>query len=107
MLVNRNDKNVRKQHLNFSKIEIQYGITIPHLGVHLGKLLIQKEACTSRFIRALFTIAKTWKQPVSINRRMDEADTVHTYSGILLSCKTEGQNAFCRNMEGARDRHTE
>ena len=107
MLVNRNDKNVRKQHLNFSKIEMEYDTTIPHLGVHPEKSLIQKDACTSRFITALFTIAKAWKQPVSINRRMDEADMVHTYSGILLSCKTEGQNAFCSNMEGARDHHTE
>ena len=86
MLVNRNDKNVRKQHLNFSKIEIEYDTTIPHLGVHPEKSLIQKDACTSRFITALFTIAKAWKQPVSINRRMDEqtwyTHTVGYYSAV-------------------------
>ena len=27
------------------------------------KMLIQKDTCTSGFIAALFTIAKTWKQP--------------------------------------------
>ena len=27
------------------------------------KTIIQKDTCTSMFIAALFTIAKTWKQP--------------------------------------------
>ena len=29
----------------------------------LGKTFIQKDACTPMFVAALFTIAKTWKQP--------------------------------------------
>ena len=36
---------------------------IPCLGVYPDKTLIQKDTCTPMFIAALFTIAKTWKQP--------------------------------------------
>ena len=30
----------------------------------------------------------------------------HLYNGILLSHKTEQNNAICSNMEGPRDYHT-
>ena len=36
---------------------------IPFLGIYLEKTIVQKDICTSIFIAALFTIAKTWKQP--------------------------------------------
>ena len=36
---------------------------IPLLGIYLEKTIIQKESCTTVFIAALFTIARTWKQP--------------------------------------------
>ena len=41
------------------------------------KTLIQKDTCTPIFIAALFTTAKTWKQPVSINRLVDKKDVVY------------------------------
>ena len=31
-------------------------------GIYLEKTVIQKDTCTPVFIRALFIIAKTWKQ---------------------------------------------
>ena len=31
--------------------------------MYLEKIIIQKDTCTPVFIAALFTIAKTWKQP--------------------------------------------
>ena len=34
-----------------------------YLGMYLEKTIIQKGTCTSVFVAALFTIAKTWKQP--------------------------------------------
>ena len=37
--------------------------SIPLLGIYPDKKFIEKDACTSMFITALFTIAKTWKQP--------------------------------------------
>ena len=33
------------------------------LGIYPEKTIIQKDSCTPIFITALFTIAKTWKQP--------------------------------------------
>ena len=33
------------------------------LGIYPEKTIIQKESCTTMFIAALFTIARTWKQP--------------------------------------------
>ena len=45
------------------KIELPYDPAIPLLGMYLEKTLIQKDTCTPWFIAALFTIAKTRKQP--------------------------------------------
>ena len=45
------------------KIELPYDPAIPLLGIYPEKTIIQKESCTKMFIAALFTIARTWKQP--------------------------------------------
>ena len=45
------------------KIELPYGPAIPLLGIYPEKTIIQTESCTTMFIAALFTIARTWKQP--------------------------------------------
>ena len=45
------------------KIELPYDPAIPLLGIYPEKTIIQKESCTAMFIPALFTIARTWKQP--------------------------------------------
>ena len=45
------------------KIELPYDPTIPLLGIYPDKTIIQKDTRTPMFIAALFTIAKTWKQP--------------------------------------------
>ena len=45
------------------KIEFPYDSAIPLLGIPLEKTIIQKDTCTLMFIAALFTIARTWKQP--------------------------------------------
>ena len=44
-------------------IELPYDPAIPLLGIFPEKTIIQKDTCTLMFIAALFTIAKTWKQP--------------------------------------------
>ena len=46
------------------KIELPYNPAIPLLGIYPEKTLIRKDTCTPMFIAALFTIAKTWKQPM-------------------------------------------
>ena len=45
------------------KIELPYDPAIPLLSIYPEKTIIQKETCTTMFIAALFTIARTWKQP--------------------------------------------
>ena len=45
------------------KIDLPYDPAIPLLGLYPEKTIIWKDTCTPMFIAALFTIAKTWKQP--------------------------------------------
>ena len=45
------------------KIELPCDPAIPLLGIYPEKTIIQEESCTTMFIAALFTIARTWKQP--------------------------------------------
>ena len=49
----------------FKKLETElpYEPAIPLLGIHTEETRIEKDMCTPMFIAALFTIAKTWKQP--------------------------------------------
>ena len=49
--------------LNKLKIELPYDPAISLLGTYPEKAIIQKESCTTMFIAALFTVARTWKQP--------------------------------------------
>ena len=45
------------------EIELPYDPAIPLLGIHTEETRIERNTCTSIFIAALFTIARTWKQP--------------------------------------------
>ena len=45
------------------KIELPYDPASPLLGIYPDKNMVQKDTCTPVFTAALFTIAKTWKQP--------------------------------------------
>ena len=47
------------------KIELPYDPGILFLGIYPEKIIIQNSSHTSVLIAALFTIAKTWKQPKS------------------------------------------
>ena len=59
------------------------------------------------FIAALFTIAKTWKQPkCPLADEWIKEDVVHIYNGILLSHKKTQNNAICSSMDATRDYHT-
>ena len=55
---------------------------------------------------ALFTIAKTWKQLVSLNRRKNKEDVAHTYNEILVSHKKEWKTATCSSMDAPRGYYT-
>ena len=69
------------------KIELPYDPVIPLLGIYPEETIIQKDRCTPVFIAALFTIAKTWKQPKypwteELRKRMWNIYTMEYYSVI-------------------------
>ena len=69
--------------------------TIPLLGIHTEETRIERDTCTPVFITALFTIARTWKQPrLSIGRWMDKEVVGHMHNGILPSYKKTHLNQF-------------
>ena len=45
------------------EIELPYNPAIPLLGIHTEKTRTERDTCTPVFFAALFTIARTWKQP--------------------------------------------
>ena len=46
-----------------TKNKLPYDPAIPLLGIYPEKTMTCKDTCTLMFIAALFSIAKTWKQP--------------------------------------------
>ena len=52
-----------RQFLKKLKIELPYNPAILLLGIYPEKTIIQKDTCTPIFVEALFTIARSWKQP--------------------------------------------
>ena len=69
------------------KIELPYDPAIPQLGIYPEKTIIQKESCTKMFIAALFTIARTWKQPKCTLTDEWIKKMGHIHNGILLNHK--------------------
>ena len=63
------------------EIELPYD---PLLNIHTKETRTERDMCTPMFIAALFTVARTWKQP-----RCPSADkwirTLWLHNGILLS----------------------
>ena len=45
------------------EIEVPYHPAIPLLGIHTKETRTERDTCTSMFTAALFTLARTWKQP--------------------------------------------
>ena len=46
------------------EIELPYDPAIPLLGIHTEETRIERDTCTPVFTASLFTIARTWKQPL-------------------------------------------
>ena len=67
------------------EIELPYVPAIPLLGIHTEETRMERDTCTPMFTAALFTIARTWKQPRCPSARMDKKAVVHIHNGILLS----------------------
>ena len=59
------------------------------------------------FIAALFTIAKTWKQPkCPLTGEWINMWYIYIYNGIQLSYKNKQNNAIFSNINATRDYHT-
>ena len=48
-------------------IEPPYYPTIPLLAIYAEEIIIEKDTRTPMFIAALFTVARTWKQPICLS----------------------------------------
>ena len=73
------------------EIELPYDPAIPLLGIHIEETRIERDTCTPMFIAALFTIARTWKQPRCpsadewIRKLIHTHILIHIHNRILLS----------------------
>ena len=68
-------------------MKLPYDPTIPLLGIYPEETIIEKDICIPMFIAALFTTARTWKQPrcPSTDERIETLWYVYTveyYSAI-------------------------
>ena len=45
------------------EIELPYKLAIPLVGIDTEETRIERDTCTPMFLTAMFTIARTWKQP--------------------------------------------
>ena len=75
-------------------IELPFDPAIPLLGIYPEKTTTRKDTCTPMFIAALFTIAKTWKQPKCplTEEWIKKRWSIH--NGILLSHQKNEIPAF-------------
>ena len=75
------------------EIELPYDLPIPLLGTHTKETRIERDMCTPMFIAALFTIARTWKQPKcpSTEEWIKKVWYIHVpiYNVVLLSHRKE------------------
>ena len=89
------------------KIELPYDPGIPLLGIYPEKTIIQKDSWTPMFTAALFTTARTWKQPKCPSteewiKKMWYIYTMAYYSAIERNKIV----SHLRDMDGPRDCHT-
>ena len=88
-------------------IELPYDPEILLLGIYPDKTIeksIEKDTHTLMFITALFTIAKTRKQPKCPSTDELIKKMWYTYTmGYYLALKKEQNNAICSNMDGTKN----
>ena len=56
-------RKVHTKCLKKLEVELPYDPAIPLLGITMKETRTERDTCTPVFIAALFTIARTWKQP--------------------------------------------
>ena len=70
------------------KIELPCDPAIPLLGIYPEKTIIQKDTYTPMFTAALFTVARTWKQPKcpSTEERIKILYLSLTFNILIIMC---------------------
>ena len=85
-----------------TKIELPYDPAIPLLSMYWDKTIIRKDTRTPVFIAALFTEAKTWKQPKC--PLTDEWIKMWcTYTMECYSARERNEIMPCSNLDGPGD----
>ena len=92
--------------LKILKIESPCDPAISVLGIYPDKTISWKATCTPIFTAALFTTAKTWKQPKCPSTEEWRKKTWYTHTVEYYSHKKEWNDAICGNMNRPRDDHT-
>ena len=89
-------------------ITLPYDPTIPPLGIYPEKTIIEKVTCTPMFTAALFTIARTGKQPkCPLTDEWIKKLYINIYNAILLSHKKEHTSVKVNEVDEPRVYYTE
>ena len=88
-------------------VKLPYDPAIPLLGIYPEKTIIAKDTGTPVFIVALFTIARTWKQPRCPLTDEWIKKLWYTYNGILFSHKKEWVWVSSNKVDEPRACYTE
>ena len=70
-------------------IKPPYDPAVPLLGIYPKETKIERDTCIPLLIAALFTIARTWKQPRCPSTDEWTKVVVYEHNGILLNYKKE------------------
>ena len=89
------------------KIELPYDPAIPLLDTCPEKTIIQKESCTTMFIAALFTVARTWNQPKCPSTDEWIKKMWHIYTIEYNSVIKRNKTVIYSEVDGPRVCHTE
>ena len=73
-------------------IKLPYDPAIPLLSIYPEKTVIENDTCTPTYIAALFTIARTWKQPICPST--EESDKKLWYKYTMEYYSATKRNAF-------------
>ena len=83
------------------QIELPYDLAIARLGIYSEKTILWKDTCTPIFIAAIFSTAKTWKQPKCSSR--DEWTQLYIHHAVQWGKKSVLGEITIKNKFKKRD----